>query len=227
MPTLAKVIIETPSLDGLRLRALAYESLKNSNREPRQAIDGFFAAVRSDRALLFELIGYAATRDRALEYLDSAAADMRNQTEGEEARNQFERQGRDRSSPSAPVSDDGDAHSEDERQAVIRSSSSEAASASIPLPKRGAAELKVIKDTGPKSAFDSIRLRDKTRIGDLPWRAIPGYIRDNSYEAALLIKVKAYCVPADDSALIRDVIPPDVFDRMVQQAAQVAAEAVA
>lgn len=222
MTTLAKMIVETPSLDGLRLRALAYESLKNSNLEPRQAIDGFFAAVRSDRALLFELIGYAAARDRALEYLDSAVADMRHETEGGEAHRSPERPEIARSSFSAPASDDGEARHDVERHLCDRSPSSEALSAPIPLPKRGAAELKVIKAAGPRSAFNSIRLRDKRSIGDLQWSAIPRYIRDNSYEAALLIKVRAYCVPTDPNARIRDVVPLAAFDRMVQQAAEVA-----
>ena len=71
MTTIAKTPIETMSLDALRLRALAYESLKNGNRDPRQAIDSFFAAVRFDHALLFELLGYAAVRDKALAYLDA------------------------------------------------------------------------------------------------------------------------------------------------------------
>jgi hypothetical protein len=43
MTSLAKAITETPSLDALRLRALAYESLKACERDPRKAIVGFLA----------------------------------------------------------------------------------------------------------------------------------------------------------------------------------------
>jgi hypothetical protein len=222
MTTLAKAIIETASLDALRLRGRAYESLKAYELDPRKAVGDFLTAVRSDRGLMFELIGYAAARDRALAYLTAAAADMRHETEGAEAHSRNERQGYVRSAPSAPASDGGDAQVSDECRICDRSSPSETPRAPIPLPKRGVAELRMIKAMSPPSAFDSIRLRDNTAIGDLPWRLIGRYIRDNSYEAALLMKVRAYCVPPDPGAIIRDLIPPAEFDRMVQQAAQVA-----
>lgn len=246
MPSLAEAIIETASLDAMRLRGRAYESLKTYELDPRKAVGDFLAAVRSDRGLLFELIGYVAARDCALVYLEGAAAEMRNEKEGGEAPGLRDRHTSIRSSPSAPSpnageqhtatlnaenqvaalpappSDGGDAHQTDERRWAARSSSSETRRAPIPLPKRGSVELKAIKESSPVSAFDSIRLRDSTRIGDLPWRLIPRFIRDNSYEAALLIKVRAYCVPSDEGALIREVVPPAEFERMVQQAAQVA-----
>ena len=226
MASLAEAIIEIADLDASRLRARAYESLKTYELDPRKAVGDFLTAVRSDHGLLFELIGYAAVRDRSLAYLESAAADMRNETEGEEAHPKRDRHVATRSSPSVPASDDGDAHRVIERPEKDRSPSSETPRAPIPLPKRGATELKMIKDNRPKSAFDSICLRDKTPIGDLPWRLIPRYIRDNSYEAALLIKVRAYARPPDESVLIRDVIPPAAFDRMVQEAAQIAGVSV-
>ena len=148
MTTLANAITETPSLDGLRLRALAYETLKAYERDPRKAIVAFLAAVRSDRNLLFELIGYAAARERAFIYLDGAAADMAGgeaqgpverrpgarsspaatETEGGEAQLSFDRHDHDRASPSAPVSDDGDARVRLERLDDGRSLSSEAPS---------------------------------------------------------------------------------------------------
>ena len=104
MPSLAKAIVETASLDALRLRGRAYESLKAYELDPRKAVGDFLTAVRSDRGLMFELIGYAAARDRALAYLAAAAADMRHETEGAEAHDLCERHEKARSAPSAPVS---------------------------------------------------------------------------------------------------------------------------
>lgn len=128
MTALAKAIVETAALDASRLRARAYESLRNYELDPRKAIGDFVGVVRSDRGLLFELIGYVAVRDRALVYLDSAAADMRNETEGGEAHLVIERRPESRSPPSAPLSDAGDAQVKHERQSGIRSPAPEARS---------------------------------------------------------------------------------------------------
>ncbi len=255
MSKLAEVIIESPSLDALRLRGLAYDALKSANLDPQQALDKFFNSVRSDRALLLELMGTAAARSLALAYLDQAAEDMG----GEAAHFAGERQNNSRSSPpNHAVSDDtDDAHESVDRPLAGRSSvSSESSSLDImnsdgheaqptsdryldvrsplseakpgiPTTKRGKAHLKIVRAAASKSVFDSLLLRDGRAVGDLQWSAIDRYVTTNAYENALLKQVKAYAVPAHSNARIRDVVPLAEFQRMAQRAAEHAAEEVA
>ena len=254
MSKLATIIADTQSLDALRLRGLAYDALKHANLDPQQALDKFFTSVRSDRALLLELIGHVAARSLALAYLDAAAADMG----GEDAQALAERLRRTRSSPPGTVSDDvddahesvdrplygrssvssesspsdttnsdgGDAQMTPERQSGSRSSPSEAKPI-IPTTKRGKAHLKIVKAAASKSVFDSLLLRDGRAIGDLQWSAIDRYVTTNAYENALLKQVKDYAVPSHPNARIRDVVPLAEFQRMAQRAAEHAGEEVA
>ena len=100
------------------------------------------------------------------------------------------------------------------------------ASAKIALPspghpKRGLAELKVIRAAEP-SIFDTQLLRDGTPLGDLRYSQLGRYIASNTREAALLRLVRDHGVPADPNARIRDIVNRETMQRFLQQAAEVA-----
>ena len=93
-------------------------------------------------------------------------------------------------------------------------------SPSVSIARRGSAELRLIAAMAPKSAFDSIILRNGVRIGDLQWSAIDRLIGENTREARMLELVRNYATPAHPNDRIRDVVPPNVFERMWQKSAE-------
>ncbi len=261
MSALKDAIIATPSLDSLRLRALAYKAMQAAAMNPHLAVESFLTEVRRDRAILYELVGDKRARSIAFAYLEAATLDMKHESECGEAHHSVDRHDAGRSSPSDPNSETGEAQLTYERQPSHRppvsephseaegaqcvfdrhgghrplvsepqderkhssdvSANPKVASVRPPAPAaRQGAELSAIKAIAPKSAFDSIKLRDGTPIGDLRWNRIDRMIGDNRQEAALLSLVRDYAQPGDQQAKIKDIVPLGEFERMVQRSVE-------
>jgi hypothetical protein len=86
-------------------------------------------------------------------------------------------------------------------------------------PKRGLAELSVVRDAMP-SIFDTQLLRDGTPLGDLRFSQIDRFIATNTKEAALLRLVRDHGQPCDQNARIRDIVNIETMQRMLQKAAE-------
>jgi len=83
--------------------------------------------------------------------------------------------------------------------------------------RRGAAAIAGVQSTMAKSLFDTIRLPgDDRSIGDITWKELQGLARRHAEAYRLLSLIDGYGQPADQDAMVRDVLKEDTLREFVE-----------
>lgn len=83
--------------------------------------------------------------------------------------------------------------------------------------RRGADAIRAIQPTLAKTLFDTVRLPgDDRAIGDITWKELQGLARKHAEAYRLLSLIDGYGQPADQDAMVRDVLKEDVLREFVE-----------
>lgn len=83
--------------------------------------------------------------------------------------------------------------------------------------RRGLAEIRTANTERNKSLFDTVRLPgDDRSIGDVTWKELQGLARKHAEAYRLLSLIDGYGQPADQDAMVRDVLKEETLREFVE-----------